>query len=148
MQAIVVRGDKVLMVKHRQGGQEHWCLPGGGLQPGETPEQGALRELREECSVTGVVLRQTAHVLYADDVEAYSFHVEIGDQTPSLGTDPEVPIERAVLVDMRWLRLAEIPERNRVYLWGAGLLGVGDFAAEVESWGNDLSYPGKEHGSA
>ncbi len=98
--------------------------------------------------MTGVVLRQTSHVLYGGDDEAYSFHVEIGDQTPSIGTDPEVPIGQEVLVDVRWLQLADIPERNRVYLWGAGLLGVGDFLAEVESWGNVMSYPGREHESA
>ncbi|GAA1070568.1 hypothetical protein GCM10009665_78350 [Kitasatospora nipponensis] len=26
----------------------HWCPPGGGLDPGESPEEGARRELREE----------------------------------------------------------------------------------------------------
>lgn len=26
----------------------HWAMPGGGLDPGETPREGALRELREE----------------------------------------------------------------------------------------------------
>jgi ADP-ribose pyrophosphatase YjhB (NUDIX family) len=26
----------------------HWAMPGGGLEPGETPREGALREVREE----------------------------------------------------------------------------------------------------
>ena len=47
VQAIVVRGDYVLMVKHRQDGAEYWCLPDGGQLPGEAPEEGALRKLRE-----------------------------------------------------------------------------------------------------
>lgn len=34
----------------------------GGLEAGETPAEGALRELNEECNVTGAIVRQTAHV--------------------------------------------------------------------------------------
>ncbi|MBN2466000.1 NUDIX hydrolase [candidate division WOR-3 bacterium] len=141
VQAIVVRGSAVLMVKHRTGGCEWWCLPGGALEPGETPEQGALRELREECQVTGVVVRQTSHVCYAPGDETFSFLVEIEDQTPALGNDPEVPTGREVLMDVRWLRLREVAERDRAFLWAAGLLGTGNFLKEVEAWGNDTSYP-------
>jgi 8-oxo-dGTP pyrophosphatase MutT (NUDIX family) len=143
VQAIVVRDDKVLMVKHRHGGQVWWCLPGGAQEPGETPEQGALRELREECSVSGAVVRQTSYVQYAPDDETYTFLVDIGSQEPSLGNDPDVAAGREVLADVRWLRLSEIPERDRVFLWAAGLLGAGEFLAEIERWGDDTSYPGQ-----
>ena len=52
-QSIVCRGDRVLMVKHQAGETEWWCLPGGGIHDGESPEDAALRELQEECRVTG-----------------------------------------------------------------------------------------------
>lgn len=144
VQAIVVRGGRVLMVKHRQNGEEWWCLPGGGQEPGETPEQGALRELKEECNVNGTTIRQTSVVSYAPGDEAYSFLVGIADQTPRLGWDPDVASGRGVLADVQWLRLSEIPERDRTFLWAAGLLGVGSFLSEVEKWGNRTSYPGEE----
>ncbi|MCD4777901.1 MAG: NUDIX hydrolase, partial [Desulfobacterales bacterium] len=32
-----------------------WCLPGGFIELGETPEQGALRELKEETSLSGKI---------------------------------------------------------------------------------------------
>ena len=125
-------------------GKEHWCLPGGGQAPDETPTQGALRELKEECNVNGTLIRQTSHVCYAPDDETYSFLVDIADQRPSLGHDPEVAGQQ-VLTDVQWLRLHDIPERDRVFLWAAGLLGVGGFLADVEQWGNQTSYPGEEH---
>ncbi|WP_437070310.1 GNAT family N-acetyltransferase [Streptomyces sp. enrichment culture] len=33
----------------------HWACPGGGLEPGESPREGALRELREETGWTDLV---------------------------------------------------------------------------------------------
>lgn len=32
----------------------HWAMPGGGLDPGETPQEGVRRELREETGWTDV----------------------------------------------------------------------------------------------
>ena len=147
VQAIVVRDGRVLMVKHHQNGEEWWCLPGGAQEADEAPGQGALRELREECTVDGVIVRQTSHVSYAPDDETYSFLIDIGDRHPSLGHDPEVAEgkQALALVDVQWLRLSEISERDRTFLWAAGLLGVGDFLLEVERWGSDTSYPGEGH---
>ena len=130
------------MVKHRQNGAEWWCLPGGALHEGEALVEGALRELKEECGVDGTLVRQTAHVVYGPDDETYSFLVDIDDQEPLLGYDPDVPEGHQVLADVRWLALREIPERDRAFLWAAGLLGVGDFFSEVASWGAATSYPG------
>jgi 8-oxo-dGTP diphosphatase len=146
VQAIVVRGDRILMAKHRQDGEEWWCLPGGGQEPNESPEEGALRELREECNVNGVVVRQTSHTCHSPDDETYSFLIDIGDQTPSLGHDPEVAEGKLslVLVDVQWLRLRDIPERDRAFLWASGLLGTGDFLREIEEWGDCKSYPGSQ----
>jgi ADP-ribose pyrophosphatase YjhB (NUDIX family) len=131
------------MVKHRHMGEEWWCLPGGGLEPGETPEQGTLRELREECNVDGTIIRQTSVVSYAPDDQAYTYLVDIADQEPSIGHDPEFAPGEEVLADVRWLRLGQIPERDRAFLWAAGLLGAGTFLDEVDQWGDEISYPGE-----
>ena len=36
---------------------EHWILPQGHIDPGETPEVAALRELEEETGVVGEIIR-------------------------------------------------------------------------------------------
>lgn len=130
------------MAKHRERDQVYWCLPGGALECDETLEEGALRELREEAGVDGRILRLVGQGL--DDrgnIDTYTFWVDIGDQEPALGHDPEVDHGTPILVGIEWLSPREIPERDRVFLWRAGLLSVPGFLDEVAAWGDEVSYP-------
>ncbi|MFC2094824.1 NUDIX domain-containing protein [Candidatus Bipolaricaulota bacterium] len=141
VQAIVVRGQRILMAKHRLQHVEFWCLPGGGLEKDETLEEGVLRELEEECNVQGHVLRLTSNLIEASGVESFTYLVDIGDQETSLGHDPEVDPKSPILVDLQWLALNEVPERDRAFLWQAGLMTIPGFLEQVEGWGDAISCP-------
>jgi 8-oxo-dGTP diphosphatase len=141
-QCLVHRDLKILLAKHTLGEQEWWCLPGGGVEAGETPAQAALRELKEECGVAGRILGQVSTYTDAEGVELVTFLVDIGEQEPHLGTDPEFSAQNQILVDINWLALDEICKRDRAYLFAAGLLSIPHFLLEVSRWGDDLSYPG------
>lgn len=144
-QCIVTRGDKILLVKHVQNGESYLCLPGGDAEVDETFEEGALRELQEECNVSGQIIAKTSE-LFEKTIEGtkqhVSFHVDIGEQEPRLGYDPEVT-GTPILQGVGWYALNEICERDRAFLWAAGLFQIKQFADELDSWGDDISYPMK-----
>jgi ADP-ribose pyrophosphatase YjhB (NUDIX family) len=49
---IVINNDrKILLVKHRKGSRQYWVLPGGRLEYGETFQECAVRELKEETGL-------------------------------------------------------------------------------------------------
>ena len=63
--AIIVRGNTVLLVKHRKAGRNYWMLPGGGVQQGESLAEAVVRELSEE---TGLTVRPLELVLANDSI--------------------------------------------------------------------------------
>ena len=143
-QCLVIRDGKILMVRNRVDGYEYNCLPGGGIEIGETPDQAAIRELQEECLVAGTIIKKTSEYAepYDDTKTFYTYQIDIGDQTPSLGEDPEPQLQdNPILIGVAWLALDEMSERDRGFLWSAGLIAIKEFAHELESWSDDISYP-------
>lgn len=146
-QSMVIRGNHILLVEHQLFGRDFFNLPGGGIEENETPEQAALRELEEECQVKGTLVRPLT-VEYKPDLESrvFTFLVEIPeDAVAKAGIDPELPADEQSIIGVKWMRLDEIAERDRAYLFGAGLMRVPYFHDEVLMWdGEDISYPIKK----
>jgi 8-oxo-dGTP diphosphatase len=140
-QCLVTSGNKFLVVKHKQDGIEYFCLPGGGIEDGETPKRAAKRELWEECLVKGKNLKLISRVIH-DNHYNYTFYADIGNQEPILGEDPECK-DNPILIGTEWRTLDSVCERDRAYFWAAGLFYVDEFADELNSWGDDISYPSK-----
>jgi ADP-ribose pyrophosphatase YjhB (NUDIX family) len=48
---VLNKDNKILLVRHKKGNQRYWVLPGGRLEYGETFEECAVRELKEETGL-------------------------------------------------------------------------------------------------
>ena len=49
--AIVLKDDKILIMKRHKMGKDYYTLLGGSVEHDETPDQAAVREVREESSI-------------------------------------------------------------------------------------------------
>jgi len=47
----VIDQDKLLLIHRFKNGEEYYAVPGGGIEVGETEEQAAIRELKEEANL-------------------------------------------------------------------------------------------------
>jgi 8-oxo-dGTP pyrophosphatase MutT (NUDIX family) len=139
-QAMVIRDNKILLVKHRLFGREFYCLPGGGIDEGESPEEAAVRELKEEAGVDGSVLRKLT-VQYKPDNkgEVHTFLLEIPeDAVATKGIDPELAPEEQSIISVAWLSLEEIGAVDQAYLWAAGLHRIEYFHERLLEMNNEI----------
>ncbi|MEW5872842.1 MAG: NUDIX domain-containing protein [Chloroflexota bacterium] len=97
----------ILLVKQGYG-QQYWSLPGGVMEEGESIDQAAMREVREE---TGLDIRLGRLVgLYSkpgEDALAVTFAGEV------IGGELRADME---IVAARYFLLAELPENIRGHL--------------------------------
>lgn len=49
--ALIVRDNKVLLLRRNKPDREYYVFPGGGVEENETPEEALIREIKEELSL-------------------------------------------------------------------------------------------------
>jgi ADP-ribose pyrophosphatase YjhB (NUDIX family) len=97
--AIVRQHDLLLIQRNRPPSEGLWTLPGGRLEGGETAEQCAIRELKEELGLDVfalrplIVLRHGQYRLQTFATQAY---------------DGEIVADAAEIRDWRWVRPAQL----------------------------------------
>ena len=113
--AAIVRDGAILMVRHEHEGEAYWTLPGGGVEPGETPEQAIVREVLEEVCVVGRCGERLCEVAANERGVEVCFAVEIDAAAqPRLGCDPELANDAQILTEIAWRPLAEVADDIQV----------------------------------
>ncbi|HEV2557443.1 MAG TPA: NUDIX domain-containing protein [Microvirga sp.] len=130
---ILDEADRVLLFQftHRSGplaGQQYWATPGGGVEPGETVEEAAARELLEETGLRGSAIgpeqgRREFVLRLPDGEEVWAderfFLVRVSGAV--LSREGWTDEERAVMTHHRWWSRAELAATAET-VWPADLI--------------------------
>jgi ADP-ribose pyrophosphatase YjhB (NUDIX family) len=92
--AAILNDDKILMVCHQTPSRTYWTFPGGAVEAGETFEQAAVREVKEETGLKVKVVRLLFEEKYEFGI-SYCFLAELTGDDAEL-TLKYLPEEKSV----------------------------------------------------
>ncbi|WP_336511443.1 NUDIX hydrolase [Alteribacter salitolerans] len=117
---MIVKDDRVVLIKRTRDGEVYYVFPGGGIEAGETAETAAEREAFEELGVRVSIRELFKEVEYNGRQSFFLAEViegEIGTGDGEEFTDPErkrgtyepmwVPLDRLGGIDVRPREVAE-----------------------------------------
>ncbi|WP_353648520.1 NUDIX domain-containing protein [Nakamurella sp. A5-74] len=105
--AVVVQDGCLLVIRRFKDGQWRAVIPGGKVEPGETPAEAAVRELAEETSLTACVDR-----LFWDNAADAQLFFLMGPATGTLALGGPEALEQSETNQHipTWVPLAQLDE--------------------------------------
>ncbi|MDO5533577.1 MAG: NUDIX domain-containing protein [Propionibacteriaceae bacterium] len=148
VRVVVTDGTHVLLFADTDPGvpgSRWWTTPGGGMDPGETEVDTAIRELEEETGLkvtasdlVGPVLRRVAAHGYSDQIceQSESFYV-LTTQRFDVDVSRHTAEEQLTLDGHAWLPLAELADLPDP-VWPADLAELVAVLDDPQRWPGDI----------
>jgi len=99
--------NHILMLKHTFHPLVPWGLPGGWMDPGETPEQCALRELQEETGIANAIISETLAFFRNSDPD----HLNIIVMAHIDAKQPQITVDEVEILEGEWITPATVPSQ-------------------------------------
>ena len=132
---ILIEDDKVALIERHRAGLDYYVFPGGGVDEGETPEQGAIRETMEELGVEVAIMQKVAIIHFAQSTQVYylvervSGEFGTGTGEEFTDADPENP-EEGVYIPI-WMPIEGLLQHEKVFPESVAKLVLN---AKVNGW--------------
>ena len=117
---ILIEDNKVALIERHRAGLDYFVFPGGGVDEGESPEQGAIREAMEELGVEVSIKRKIAEIHFGRSSTHVYFLVErVGGEFGSgtgeefTDSDPNHP-EEGIYIPI-WMPVEDLSQYANIY---------------------------------
>ena len=117
---VLIEDNKVALIERHRAGLEYFVFPGGGVDEGESTEQGAIREAMEELGIEVSIKQKIAEIYFGRASKHVYFLVEriggefgTGTGEEFTDSDPDHP-EEGIYIPI-WMPIEELPEHNTIY---------------------------------
>jgi len=116
---ILIEENKVALIERHRAGLDYFVFPGGGVEEGETPEQGAVREAMEELGVKVKIKQKIAIIHFYQSTQHY-FQVDrvsgkFGTGTGEEYTDADPGDPQEGIYIPVWMSIDELPQHEKVF---------------------------------
>ena len=91
-------------------GRMLWSLPKGHVEPGETTEDAAVREVAEETGITGQVVAELGTIDFWFVADGRRIHKTV-HHFLLMATDGELSADDVEVEEVAWVPLGELPNR-------------------------------------
>lgn len=124
----IIRNGCILMAYHQREPRSFWALPAGSVEPGETLEQAAIRETREEVGLDVRILCKLFERPSSNRTET-CFLAELVDenQSPVPGNSPE----DFDITQVAWLPLRSMKNDRQVSLVWETIWDIPELPAQI-----------------
>ena len=117
---VLIQGNKVALIERHLAGLHYFVFPGGGVDEGESPEQAAVREAREELGIE-VALKQKVAIIHLGQKSRQAYFLaeqtggKFGTGTGEEYTDPDPANSDEGLYIPVWMPIEELPLHENVH---------------------------------
>lgn len=112
--AIIIKKNKILLMRRVRGKREYFVFPGGGVKQDESFPNAIAREIKEELGLD-VKLDKLLFRIKNQGRQEFYFLIKKFSGVPQLGGEEKKRMSQSNQYYPIWFNLAELPELSNLY---------------------------------
>jgi mutator protein MutT len=121
--AVIIKDNKILLIKRIKNGSEYFIFPGGGVEEGETVEQALKREVKEELSLDINTWKHLYDIevnvppVFTGDMHQkyFIFIIDKYQGIPEIGGPEKDRISEDNQYFIEWMSIGDLKNKDNIY---------------------------------